>query len=145
MGASVVAGKETEGAKFKDYFEFSEPFDQLPSHRILALLRGENEGVLQLNLDAGEDEVYEGMIAERFDLAVKDSKWLSDAVHWGWRTKLYTSSGRCAHAPQRNRGGGRAQGLCYQPARRLVGGTGGSTRHDWTGPGLSKRREVRCS
>ena len=93
MGASVVAGKETEGAKFKDYFEFSEPFDQLPSHRILALLRGENEGVLQLNLDAGEDEVYEGMIAERFDLAVKDSKWLSDAVHWGWRTKLYISSG----------------------------------------------------
>lgn len=93
MGASVVAGKETEGAKFKDYFEFSEPFDQLPSHRILALLRGENEGVLQLNLDAGEDEVYEGMIAERFDLAVKDSKWLSDAVHWGWCTKLYISSG----------------------------------------------------
>ncbi|STD37721.1 transcriptional accessory protein [Corynebacterium striatum] len=93
MGASVVAGKEAEGAKFKDYFEFSEPFDQLPSHRILALLRGENEGVLQLNLDAGEDEVYEGMIAERFDLAVKDSKWLSDAVHWGWRTKLYISSG----------------------------------------------------
>ncbi len=93
MGASVVAGKEAEGAKFKDYFEFSEPFDRLPSHRILALLRGENEGVLQLNLDAGEDEVYEGMIAERFDLAVKDSKWLSDAVHWGWRTKLYISSG----------------------------------------------------
>lgn len=93
MGASVVAGKEAEGAKFKDYFEFSEPFDQLPSHRILALLRGENEGVLQLNLDAGEDEVYEGMIAARFDLAVKDSKWLSDAVHWGWRTKLYISSG----------------------------------------------------
>lgn len=93
MGASVVAGKEAEGAKFKDYFEFSEPFDQLPSHRILALLRGENEGVLQLNLDAGEDEVYEGMIAERFDLAVKESKWLSDAVHWGWRTKLYISSG----------------------------------------------------
>lgn len=93
MGASVVAGKEAEGAKFKDYFEFSEPFDQLPSHRILALLRGENEGVLQLNLDAGEDEVYEGMIAERFALAVKDSKWLSDAVHWGWRTKLYISSG----------------------------------------------------
>ncbi|MFR9873588.1 Tex family protein [Corynebacterium striatum] len=93
MGASVVAGKEAEGARFKDYFEFSEPFDRLPSHRILALLRGENEGVLQLNLDAGEDEVYEGMIAERFDLAVKDSKWLSDAVHWGWRTKLYISSG----------------------------------------------------
>lgn len=66
MAASVVAGKEQEGAKFKDYFEFSEPFDKLPSHRILALLRGENEGVLSLNLDAGDDIIYEGLIADRF-------------------------------------------------------------------------------
>ncbi|MBL3955910.1 RNA-binding transcriptional accessory protein, partial [Bacteroides thetaiotaomicron] len=44
MGARVVEGKEREGAKFKDYFEFSEPFTTLPSHRILALLRGESEG-----------------------------------------------------------------------------------------------------
>ena len=93
MNAGVVEGKETEGAKFKDYFEFSEPFDKLPSHRILALLRGENEGVLQLNLDAGDDAMYEGMIAERFDLDVATSHWLADAVHWGWRTKLSISSG----------------------------------------------------
>ena len=93
MNAGVVEGKETEGAKFKDYFEFSEPFDKLPSHRILALLRGENEGVLQLNLDAGDDAMYEGMIAERFDLDVATSRWLADAVHWGWRTKLSISSG----------------------------------------------------
>lgn len=92
MAATVVDGKETEGAKFKDYFDFSEPFHSLPSHRILALLRGENEGVLQLNLDAGDDAIYEGMIADRFDLDTS-SKWLSDAVHWGWRTKLYISSG----------------------------------------------------
>ena len=59
MNSGVVEGKEAEGAKFKDYFEFSEPFEKLPSHRILALLRGENEGVLQLNLDAGEDAMYE--------------------------------------------------------------------------------------
>lgn len=93
MNAGVVEGKETEGAKFKDYFEFSEPFEKLPSHRILALLRGENEGVLQLNLDAGDDAVYEGLIAERFDLDVATSRWLADAVHWGWRTKLSISSG----------------------------------------------------
>ena len=54
MGSSVVAGKEREGAKYKDYFEFSEPFTKLPSHRILALLRGESEGVLHLDLDAGD-------------------------------------------------------------------------------------------
>ena len=93
MNAGVVEGKEAEGAKFKDYFEFSEPFDKLPSHRILALLRGENEGVLQLNLDAGDDAIYEGMIADRFDLDVDTSRWLADAVHWGWRTKLSISSG----------------------------------------------------
>ena len=93
MNAGVVEGKEAEGAKFKDYFEFSEPFEKLPSHRILALLRGENEGVLQLNLDAGDDAVYEGIIADRFDLDVATSRWLADAVHWGWRTKLSISSG----------------------------------------------------
>lgn len=93
MNAGVVEGKEAEGAKFKDYFEFSEPFEKLPSHRILALLRGENEGVLQLNLDAGDDSVYEGLIADSFDLDVATSRWLADAVHWGWRTKLSISSG----------------------------------------------------
>lgn len=93
VAASVVTGKEAEGAKFKDYFEFSEPFQKLPSHRILALLRGENEGVLHLNLDAGDDTIYEGMITERFDLDTARSSWLAEAVRWGWRTKLYVSSG----------------------------------------------------
>lgn len=88
MRSGVVEGKEAEGAKFKDYFDFNEPFESLPSHRILALLRGENEGVLTLDLDAGDESVYEGMIAERFDLPVKDSEWLAKAVTWGWRTKL---------------------------------------------------------
>ncbi|AKK06251.1 transcriptional accessory protein [Corynebacterium mustelae] len=91
MGASVVEGKEAEGAKFKDYFDFAEPFDSLPSHRILALLRGEKEGILQLHLDAGEDDVYCGTIAEHFNLDTS-SAWLADAVRWGWKTKLYVSS-----------------------------------------------------
>lgn len=93
LGSSVVEGKEQEGAKYKDYFEFSEPLTKLPSHRILALLRGEAEGVLTLNLDAGEDSLYEGMIAQRFDLDTQSSEWLASAVHWGWRTKLEVSSG----------------------------------------------------
>ncbi|MDK6492261.1 Tex family protein [Corynebacterium coyleae] len=92
MRSSVVEGKEQEGAKFADYFDFSEPFDKLPSHRILALLRGENEGVLTLNLDPGDEAVFEGMIADRFDLPVKDSAWLAKAVQWGWRTKLQVSA-----------------------------------------------------
>ena len=92
MRSSVVEGKEDEGAKFRDYFEFSEPFASLPSHRILALLRGEQEGVLSLDLDAGEDAVYEGMIADRFDLACDQSRWLAKAVRWAWKTKLQVSS-----------------------------------------------------
>ncbi|WP_066526091.1 Tex family protein [Corynebacterium bouchesdurhonense] len=92
MRAGVVEGKEAEGAKYADYFDFAEPFDRLPSHRILALLRGEAEGVLSLTLDPGEDAVYEGMIAEAFDLPVKDSEWLAKAVRWAWRTKLQVSA-----------------------------------------------------
>ena len=92
MTASVAEGKEQEGAKFKDYFEFSESFESLPSHRILALLRGEKEGVLNLHLDAGDDAFYEGLIADRAGIDTTNS-WLDDAVCWGWRTKLYVSSG----------------------------------------------------
>ncbi|SDL80448.1 uncharacterized protein SAMN04488535_0835 [Corynebacterium mycetoides] len=92
LRAGVVEGKEAEGAKFKDYFEFSEPFETLPSHRILALLRGEKEGVLTLDLDGGDEAVYTGMIAEHLDLAVKDSAWLAKSVGWAWRTKLQVSS-----------------------------------------------------
>lgn len=93
MRASVVEGKEQEGAKFKDYFDFNEDFTTLPSHRILALFRGEKEGVLTLNLDPGEDALYETIIAERFNLDTKTSSWLAQAVRWGWRTKLLVSSG----------------------------------------------------
>ena len=92
MTASVAEGKEQEGAKFKDYFEFSESFESLPSHRILALLRGEKEGVLNLHLDAGDDAFYEGLIADRAGIDTTNP-WLDDAMRWGWRTKLYVSSG----------------------------------------------------
>ncbi|UIZ91505.1 RNA-binding transcriptional accessory protein [Corynebacterium sp. CNCTC7651] len=90
MRAGVVEGKEAEGAKFADYFEFSEPFATLPSHRILALFRGEAEGVLALDFEPGEDAVYEGMISRAFDLP--DSEWVKKAVRWGWRTKLQVSA-----------------------------------------------------
>lgn len=92
MRSSVVEGKESEGAKFRDYFDFSEPFASLPSHRILALLRGEQEGVLSLDLDAGDDAAYEGMIANSFDLNCETSPWLAKAVRWAWKTKLQVSS-----------------------------------------------------
>ncbi|MFD3704607.1 Tex family protein [Nocardia sp. NPDC058658] len=101
--STVRAGKEEAGAKFSDYFEFSEPFHKLPSHRILALLRGEKEEVLTLHLEAdteepapGERTIYEGRIAVAFGIADKGRKadsWLLDTVRWAWRTKLAVSLG----------------------------------------------------
>lgn len=93
LGAQVVAGKETEGAKFRDYFDFSEPLTALPSHRILALLRAESEGIIQLEFDGGDDSGYEHLIAQRFELDTAASSWLAQAVRWGWRTKLMVSAG----------------------------------------------------
>ncbi|MFE9788167.1 Tex family protein [Nocardia salmonicida] len=101
--STVRAGKEEAGAKFSDYFEFSEPFHKLPSHRILALLRGEKEEILTLHLDAdidepapGERTIYEGRIAVAFGIADKGrpaDSWLLDTVRWAWRTKLQVSLG----------------------------------------------------
>ncbi|MFD4292715.1 Tex family protein [Rhodococcus sp. NPDC058505] len=101
--STVRKGKESDGAKFADYFEFSEPFEKLPSHRILALLRGEKEEVLSLGLDAdtepqapGEPTVYEGRIAARFGVADRGrpaDRWLLDTVRWAWKTKLAVSLG----------------------------------------------------
>lgn len=91
MEASVVEGQENTGAKFRDYFDFAESFEDLPSHRILALLRGEKEGVLRLNVNPGEDAEYQGMIAAHFDVDTANP-FVADAVRWGWRTKLEVSS-----------------------------------------------------
>jgi uncharacterized protein len=102
--AAVRDGKQEAGAKFADYFEFSEPFTKLPSHRILAMFRGEKEEALDLVLDPGEDaepvetgpSSFERSIAARFDVVDKGrpaDKWLSDAVRWAWRTRILVHLG----------------------------------------------------
>ncbi|BAM92937.1 putative transcriptional accessory protein containing S1 RNA-binding domain [Bradyrhizobium oligotrophicum S58] len=98
--SSVRHGKKTEGAKFADYFDFSEPFTKLPSHRILAMLRGEKEEVLQLDFGDGEPEdskdptLYENRIAVTFGISRQGrpaDQFLSDSVRWAWRTRIKTS------------------------------------------------------
>ena len=94
--AKVVAGKEKEGAKFSDYFEHHEALKNTPSHRALALFRGRNEGVLQINVDLPDIEneerhPCEAMIAERFDIRADGrpaDKWLNEVVRWTWKVKL---------------------------------------------------------
>jgi uncharacterized protein len=98
--STVRHGKKTAGAKFADYFEFSEPYTKLPSHRILAMLRGEKEEVLQLDFGDGEPEdskdpsLYENRIAVTFGISRQGrpaDAFLSDAVRWAWRTRVKTS------------------------------------------------------
>ncbi|UTH74529.1 Tex family protein [Chromobacterium sp. IIBBL 290-4] len=101
LAAAVVSGKETEGAKFSDYFDHREHIKAMPSHRALALLRGRNEGVLSVALKYQPDETpitersaYEMLIAARF--GVKDAgraadKWLLDGVRLCWRAKIFLS------------------------------------------------------
>src|SRR6202034_4582737 len=92
LSSKVRGGEEAKGAKFADYFEFSEPFARLPSHRVLALFRAEKEEILDLTLDPGAaDEQNEARIAERF--GVRDEgrpadAWLAATMHWAWRTRI---------------------------------------------------------
>src|SRR2546421_1582881 len=92
LASKVRDGKAEDGAKFADYFEFTEPLTKLPSHRILALFRGEKEEVLDLTLDADEEGGgYEAAIAQRFGVADRGrpgDRWLADTVRWAWRTRI---------------------------------------------------------
>ncbi|MET0529633.1 MAG: Tex family protein, partial [Microvirga sp.] len=91
-------GKKTDGAKFADYFDFAEPLPKLPSHRILALFRGEKEEILDLRMEEDKDATepgyvsrYEGRTSLAFGITDKGrpgDKWLLDTVRWAWRTKL---------------------------------------------------------
>jgi uncharacterized protein len=102
--SKVAEGKEAEGANFRDWFEFCEPLRTLPSHRVLAMLRGRQQGVLELRigLEASQDILIPHPCVERvaqflklgrdlFDaLPSPRAKWLADVARWTWRVKLLT-------------------------------------------------------
>ncbi|WP_076970632.1 Tex family protein, partial [Streptomyces sparsogenes] len=102
VATKVRDGKEEAGAKFADYFDFAEPFTELPSHRVLAMFRGEKEEVLELTLEPEEPSAeagptsYERSIAQRFGIADRGrpaDKWLADTVRWAWRTRILVHLG----------------------------------------------------
>lgn len=94
LQARVVSGQEQSGAKFKDYFEHQEPIGKVPSHRLLAMLRGRNEGVLSLNLvveTQADSHPCEAIIARHVGWQNKGraaDSWLAGVVSWTWRVKL---------------------------------------------------------
>src|SRR4051812_12469277 len=104
--SKVRIGMEEPGAKFTDYFDAAEPFTKLPSHRILAMFRGEKEEILDLAFEAeeppaDEDAVpppspYEGRIADHFGISDEGrpaDRWLRDVVRWAWRTRIFVHLG----------------------------------------------------
>ncbi|SDP92159.1 uncharacterized protein SAMN04487905_11378 [Actinopolyspora xinjiangensis] len=98
LSSTVRSGATDSGSKFTDYFDFAESLRTLPSHRVLALFRGEKEEVLELNLDFDPENAdpegasdYERRIAERFgidDRGRAADTWLRETVRWAWRTRI---------------------------------------------------------
>jgi uncharacterized protein len=98
MASTVRRGKKTEGEKFRDYFDFSEPLHKLPSHRILAMFRGEKEEILDLQIQPeaqpsapGVLSSYELKIMNRFGISQQGrpgDNWLAETARWAWRTRI---------------------------------------------------------
>ncbi|MFI6827124.1 Tex family protein [Kribbella sp. NPDC050241] len=103
LASAVREGKETDGAKFSDYFDFDEPFTKMPSHRILAMFRGEKEDVLTLTVEplpagveADGPTEYETTVARKVGVENQGrpaDKWLVETVRWAWRTKILVHLG----------------------------------------------------
>lgn len=95
LKSSIISGKEKEGEKFSDYFEFEQEIRNIPSHRALALFRGRNDGILYLELAIEEDAegrtLPEKMVAQRFKITDQGraaDSWLRESVRYTWRIKL---------------------------------------------------------
>jgi uncharacterized protein len=98
LTSQVIAGMEKQGEKFRDYFDYTEKFGVVPSHRALAIFRGRNEGILQVSLDSepsqpnNKGEVCEGIIKQALDVHFGNTspreKWLNSVVQWTWRVKI---------------------------------------------------------
>lgn len=96
--ATVIAGKEAQAEKFKDYFDYQENIIKIPSHRALALLRGRNEDMLALTLKPEADEKEGHALCAQWvtrHLNVTDTSrpadgWLAETARFAWKIKLFT-------------------------------------------------------
>ncbi|MCA0199500.1 MAG: RNA-binding transcriptional accessory protein [Proteobacteria bacterium] len=97
LRSRVSEGKQTEGAKFSDYFDHSERWANVAGHRALAMLRGRNEEILMLDLEVDADDPStvkpaEQMIADTYAIGKKlpGDQWLATVASWTWKVKLLT-------------------------------------------------------
>lgn len=96
LQSKIIKDKETEGAKYRDYFDNKDAFSTIPSHRALALFRGRNEGFLQLKLEIEHDtdvlHPCESIVVYHFGLVNQGraaDEWIANVVRWTWRIKLH--------------------------------------------------------
>jgi uncharacterized protein len=100
LASTMIAGQENKGSKFKDYFEFSENINKIPSHRALALFRGRNEGVLRVKLNIPMQDDLESplemglcdsIVASHYGFKQQQraaDNWLLESARWAWRVKI---------------------------------------------------------
>ena len=100
LSSTMIDGQEDKGSKFKDYFDFAEEINKIPSHRALALFRGRNEGVLRVKLMVpGQDDLEstldmglcDSQVASHYGLSQKQraaDAWLLESARWAWRVKI---------------------------------------------------------
>ena len=91
LSSKLVKNKEEEGAKYRDYFDWNEPITKAPSHRILAILRGERESFLTVKITPPEEEAIAILESEFVKGDVPASKQVSMAVHDGYKRLLAPS------------------------------------------------------
>ncbi|HOW39911.1 MAG TPA: Tex family protein [Bacteroidales bacterium] len=87
----VVKGKETEGIKYSDYFDWSEPLKKCPSHRLLAMRRGEDEGFLRLTVEPDEKHALDTLNNIFIKGNNASSEIVLDAVKDSWKRLLSSS------------------------------------------------------
>lgn len=98
LHATVTPGKEQEASKFRDYFDYQEAIQKIPSHRALALLRGRNEDMLTLTLKPAQEEQAEHELCAQFaakrlgvaNTAKAADAWLAETARLAWKIKLFT-------------------------------------------------------
>ncbi|MTH95030.1 Tex family protein [Roseibium sp. RKSG952] len=94
--SKLIDGQAEKGAKFADYFDYSEPLSKIPSHRALALFRGRNEGILAVDLTVDADDPAPvppavRMVADTYGIAERGrpaDKWLMEVAKFAWKVKL---------------------------------------------------------
>ncbi len=89
--SKVVKGKEEEGQKYRDYFDFSEPLKKCTSHRLLALRRGESEGVLRVSISPDDERVGDDLQRKYVRGNNECSKWVGLAVADAYKRLLKPS------------------------------------------------------